>query len=152
MGLWERTGGLGAKPIGYIERVGDGEAGVLTTGEDETIPAIRRRLGVAAEARGRSLEVRRAGIRGLLLGARGLSTREAPQDCPDTPVPLVARPRGLWVMMGVGVSANDAFFGVRHRRHEGARARRPPDGTTLAPAVTETPLWESRSPPLQRAS
>ncbi len=61
MGLWERTGELGAKPIGYVERVGDGEAGVLTTGEGETILAIRRRLGAAAEALGRSLDVRRAG-------------------------------------------------------------------------------------------
>ena len=57
----ERRAVLVGEYIGYIERVGAGEAGVLTAGEGETTQAIRRRLGAAAEALGRSLEVRRAG-------------------------------------------------------------------------------------------
>lgn len=47
--------------IGYIERVGAGEAGVLTVGEGETTQAIRRRLSAAAETLSRNLEVRRTG-------------------------------------------------------------------------------------------
>ena len=47
--------------IGYIQRIGPGEAGMLTAGEGETTQAIRRRLGAAAEMLGRSLEVRRSG-------------------------------------------------------------------------------------------
>ncbi len=47
--------------IGYIERVGAGEAGVLTAGEGETTQAVRRRLSAAAEVLGRSVEVRRSG-------------------------------------------------------------------------------------------
>ena len=57
----ERRAALVGEYIGYIERVGAGEAGVLTAGEGETTQAIRRRLGAAAEALGRSLEVRRTG-------------------------------------------------------------------------------------------
>ena len=45
--------------IGYIQRVGPGQAGVLTAGEGETTQAIRRRLNAAAEALGTSLDVRR---------------------------------------------------------------------------------------------
>ena len=45
--------------IGYIQRVGAGQAGVLTAGEGETTQAIRRRLNAAAEALGTSLDVRR---------------------------------------------------------------------------------------------
>ena len=45
--------------IGYIRRVGAGQAGMLTVGERETTQALRRRLNAAAEALGRSLEVRR---------------------------------------------------------------------------------------------
>ena len=47
--------------MGYIQRVGPGEAGVLEAGEGETTQAIRRRLGAAAEAFGKELVVRRAG-------------------------------------------------------------------------------------------
>lgn len=57
----QRRAALVGEYIDYIERVGDGEAGVLTAGEGETTQAIRRRLGAAAGALGRSLEVRRAG-------------------------------------------------------------------------------------------
>lgn len=46
--------------IGYIERVGPGEAGKLEAGEGETTQAIRRRLGAAAEALGKRLDFRRA--------------------------------------------------------------------------------------------
>ncbi|MDE2836019.1 MAG: hypothetical protein OXL97_00715 [Chloroflexota bacterium] len=47
--------------IGYIQRIGPGEAGMLTAGEGETTQAVRRRLSAAAELLGRSLEVRRSG-------------------------------------------------------------------------------------------
>ena len=56
----ERRAALVGEYVGYIERVGTGEAGVLTAGEGETTQAIRRRLGAAAQALGRSLEVRRS--------------------------------------------------------------------------------------------
>ena len=45
--------------VGYIERVGPGEAGKLESGEGETTQAIRRRLNAAAEALGKRLEFRR---------------------------------------------------------------------------------------------
>lgn len=46
--------------IGYIQRVGPGQAGVLTAGAGETTQAVRRRLNAAAAALGTSLDVRRA--------------------------------------------------------------------------------------------
>ena len=46
--------------VGYIERVGPGEAGRLQAGEGETTQAIRRRISAAAEALGKQLEFRRA--------------------------------------------------------------------------------------------
>ena len=46
--------------IQYIQRAA-GEAGVLEAGEGETTQAIRRRLALAAEALGTSLEVKRSG-------------------------------------------------------------------------------------------
>ena len=45
--------------IGYIQRVGPGQAGCLTLVEGETTQAVRRRLNAAAEAMGTSLDVRR---------------------------------------------------------------------------------------------
>ena len=45
--------------IGYIERVPLGEAGSLEIGEGETTQAIRRRLGLAAAAIGKTLDIRR---------------------------------------------------------------------------------------------
>ena len=45
--------------IGYIERIGPGEAGKLEAGEGETTQAIRRRISAAAEALGRRLDFRR---------------------------------------------------------------------------------------------
>ena len=57
----ERRAALVGEYIGYIERVGAGEAGVLTAGEGETTQAIRRRLSAAADMLGRSLELRRTG-------------------------------------------------------------------------------------------
>ncbi len=45
--------------IGYIQRVGPGEAGKLTLGEGETTQAIRRRLNAAAVALGTNLDIRR---------------------------------------------------------------------------------------------
>ena len=46
--------------IGYIQRVGAGQAGKLEPGEGETTQAIRRRLTAAAEALGKELQVRRS--------------------------------------------------------------------------------------------
>ena len=45
--------------IGYIQRVGPGQAGRLTLAEGETTQAIRRRLSAAAETLGTSLDIRR---------------------------------------------------------------------------------------------
>ena len=42
--------------IGYIQRLGAGEAGVLRVGEGETTQAVRRRLKAASEALGKNLE------------------------------------------------------------------------------------------------
>ena len=46
--------------VGYIQRVGSGQAGKLEPGEGETTQAIRRRLTAAAEALGKELQVRRS--------------------------------------------------------------------------------------------
>ena len=47
--------------MGYIQELAPGEAGVLEAGEGETTQAIRRRLGAAAEALGKTLQMRRNG-------------------------------------------------------------------------------------------
>ena len=46
--------------LGYIQRVPQGEAGVLEPGEGETPQAIRRRLNAAAETLGKRLDIRRS--------------------------------------------------------------------------------------------
>ena len=46
--------------MGYIQRVGPGQAGRLGPGEGETTQALRRRLTAAAEALGKELQVRRS--------------------------------------------------------------------------------------------
>ena len=45
--------------VGYIQRVGPGQAGKLEPGEGETTQAIRRRLTAAAETLRKDLEGRR---------------------------------------------------------------------------------------------
>lgn len=45
--------------VGYIERVSVGEAGRLRAGADESLAAIRRRLGAAARYLGREITIRR---------------------------------------------------------------------------------------------
>ena len=45
--------------MGYIEQVPQGQAGRLQAGQGETISAVRRRLGAAAKALGKSLIIRR---------------------------------------------------------------------------------------------
>ena len=45
--------------VGYIQRVGPGQAGKLEPGEGDTTQAIRRRLTAAAGTLGKALEVRR---------------------------------------------------------------------------------------------
>ena len=47
--------------MGYIERVPDGHAGKLQPSPGETTNALRRRLGSAAQALGKTLTVRKAG-------------------------------------------------------------------------------------------
>ena len=46
--------------MGYIEQVPPGQAGRLQSGSGETISAVRRRLGAAAKALGKSLIIRRS--------------------------------------------------------------------------------------------
>ena len=45
--------------IGYIERVTAGEAGHLAPGPNESLAAIRRRLGAAARYLGREITIKR---------------------------------------------------------------------------------------------
>ncbi len=47
--------------VGYIEQLGDGEAGRLQAGEGEPITTVRRRLGAAARQLEKSLTIRRTG-------------------------------------------------------------------------------------------
>ena len=47
--------------MGYIERVPDGHAGKLRSSSGETTNAVRRRLGSAAKALGKTLTIRKAG-------------------------------------------------------------------------------------------
>jgi hypothetical protein len=46
--------------IGYIEQVPPGQAGRLQASGNETASAVRRRLGAAAKALGKSLTIKRA--------------------------------------------------------------------------------------------
>ena len=46
---------------GYIGRVRANEAGRLTPSDGETVATVRRRLGSAAKASGRSIQIRRVG-------------------------------------------------------------------------------------------
>ena len=46
--------------VGYIQRVGPGQAGKLEPEEGEMTQAVRRRLTAAAETLGKDLEVRRS--------------------------------------------------------------------------------------------
>ena len=46
--------------MGYIQRVGAGQAGKLEPGDGETTQAVRRRLTAAAEALRKKLQVRRS--------------------------------------------------------------------------------------------
>ena len=47
--------------LGYIEQVGEGQAGRLETEEGETPTAVRRRLTAATKVAGKELVVKRAG-------------------------------------------------------------------------------------------
>ena len=46
---------------GYIGRLRPDEAGRLTPSDGETVATVRRRLGSAAKASGRSIQIRRVG-------------------------------------------------------------------------------------------
>ena len=66
----------------YIQRVGPGEAGVLEAEEGETTQAIRRRLGAAAEAMGRQLDVRRSASGAVHFWASAGRRRDRPRKNP----------------------------------------------------------------------
>ena len=46
---------------GYIDQLKSGQAGRLVAGAGETTATVRRRIGAAARAAGKSLTIRRAG-------------------------------------------------------------------------------------------
>ena len=50
-----------AEYVGYIEQLGDGEAGRLQAVGGEPITTVRRRLGAAARQMDRNLTIRRTG-------------------------------------------------------------------------------------------
>ena len=50
-----------AEYVGYIEQLGDGEAGKLQAAKGEAISTVRRRLGAAARELKKSLTIRRTG-------------------------------------------------------------------------------------------
>ena len=50
-----------AEYVGYIEQLGDGEAGRLQAADGEPITTVRRRLGAAARQLKKSLTIRRTG-------------------------------------------------------------------------------------------
>ena len=47
--------------LGYVEQLGEGQAGRLQAAEGETIGAVRRRLGTAAKLAGKNLTIKRVG-------------------------------------------------------------------------------------------
>ena len=47
--------------LGYIEELGEGQAGRLTVAEGETSGAVRRRLGAASKLSGKNLIIKRVG-------------------------------------------------------------------------------------------
>ncbi len=47
--------------VGFINRLGAGEAGKLEASPNETVTAIRRRLGSAAKAAGKDITIKRTG-------------------------------------------------------------------------------------------
>ena len=50
-----------AEYVGYIEQLGEGEAGRLQAAEGEPIATVRRRIGAAGRQLGRKLTIRRTG-------------------------------------------------------------------------------------------
>ncbi len=50
-----------AEYVGYIERLGDGEAGRLQAAEGETLSTVRRRIGDAGRQLETKLTIRRTG-------------------------------------------------------------------------------------------
>jgi hypothetical protein len=45
--------------VGYIEQLAQGQAGRLSAGQDETLGAVRRRVGAAAKQLGKTLIIKR---------------------------------------------------------------------------------------------
>lgn len=64
--------------MGYIERLGAGQAGRLEVSEGETVSALRRRLGAAAKAAGKDLIIKRTGET-IFFWARGQEASSAPR-------------------------------------------------------------------------
>ena len=59
--LTGKRGGIIKEYLGYIDRLGEGQAGKLRAGEGENPGAIRRRLGAAAKLVGKELVIKRDG-------------------------------------------------------------------------------------------
>ena len=64
--------------LGYIERLGVGQAGHLEVSEGETVGAIRRRLGSAAKAAGKDLTIKRVGD-AILFWVKGQESGTSPR-------------------------------------------------------------------------
>ncbi len=47
--------------LGYVEQLGEGQAGRLQAAEGESVGAVRRRLGAAAKLAGKNLTMKRVG-------------------------------------------------------------------------------------------
>ena len=56
-----KRGQVLADYLGFIEHLGEGNAGRLAVGAGETVGAVRRRLGAAAKLAGKSLVIKRVG-------------------------------------------------------------------------------------------
>ena len=69
---------LNREYMGFIDRLGAGQAGRLDTSEGETVSALRRRLGAAAKAAGKDLVIKRTGET-IFFWARGQEAGTAPR-------------------------------------------------------------------------
>ena len=56
-----KTARINQEYLGYIEQLTEGQAGRLQPGEGESVPTVRRRLGVAAKLSGKDITIKRQG-------------------------------------------------------------------------------------------
>ncbi len=56
-----KTAQITKEYLGYIEQLTEGQAGRLQPGEDESMAAVRRRLGIAAKLSGKDITIKRQG-------------------------------------------------------------------------------------------